>query len=346
MEPLFKQGYKVRVKKREGKETDYKFHFTPEMAELAGRVFEVKLVRGDYNSTKYKVEDDNALYELKDDAHGWNWSSGMLERVPSFEVGDKVEILEREKGNGYRYFYVDDMTKYAGKHATVIKIEEADGDVNEGEKLDDGYCYHLDVDKGNYSWCSSMLKKLEVTKRPPTYEVGQKVRIKKREKSQYGTVCYTDEMNVHRGEVHTITSVDPHDGAYDDDGYIYHLSKISWSWTASMLEPAVKHRPVDPQELSVMLQEATKELIKSQEEHHKEKAIQTWPPNAQFKYGDIVRVAPVIPSDTEGFERGMLDFADESGELIDAVPWNDRVFYKIRNFNGYWWKECLLTKEN
>lgn len=82
MEPLFKVGDKVRIKKRTGGEYEYKFTFTDEMAKYAGAIVTIKSVEADYYcGDKCKVPDDNALYTLKE--LQWSWSSGMLEKVSS-----------------------------------------------------------------------------------------------------------------------------------------------------------------------------------------------------------------------------------------------------------------------
>ena len=41
MEPIFKVGEKVRVKRRIGNSNDYKYTFVDDMAELSGKIFTI-----------------------------------------------------------------------------------------------------------------------------------------------------------------------------------------------------------------------------------------------------------------------------------------------------------------
>lgn len=81
MEPIFKVGDRVRVKKRID-DKSYKYSFTYDMAQLSGQVFTIEQVVPNNNmSTDYSIPDDCALYRLKEDGRNWSWSSGMLERA-------------------------------------------------------------------------------------------------------------------------------------------------------------------------------------------------------------------------------------------------------------------------
>lgn len=62
MEPIFKVGEKVRVKRRIGYEHAYRYSFTNNMAKLVGNVFTISRVFPDHCQTKCVVPDDNALY--------------------------------------------------------------------------------------------------------------------------------------------------------------------------------------------------------------------------------------------------------------------------------------------
>lgn len=84
MEPLFKVGDKVRVKRRVGSKDDYKFSFVDEMAALAGKELTIERVLPDRDYSKKPVPDDNALYYMQ--GSGYSWSSGMLEKVPSSSI--------------------------------------------------------------------------------------------------------------------------------------------------------------------------------------------------------------------------------------------------------------------
>lgn len=81
MEPLFKVGEKVRIKKRTGKEDDYKYSFTNTMSRLAGEIFTIKEVEADYDVEVKVIPDDDALYTLLEDNNKMGWASSMLEKV-------------------------------------------------------------------------------------------------------------------------------------------------------------------------------------------------------------------------------------------------------------------------
>lgn len=80
MEPIFKVGDKVKVKRRVGARGDYKYTFTDEMARLAGKIFTIRLVIPDHCRVRCNIPDDNTLYYLKE-INSYPWSSGMLEKV-------------------------------------------------------------------------------------------------------------------------------------------------------------------------------------------------------------------------------------------------------------------------
>lgn len=84
MEPLFKVGEKVRVKRRVGSREDYKFSFIDEMAALAGKKLTIERVIPDRDDSIKPVSDDNASYQMKE--YCYIWSSGMLEKVPSSSI--------------------------------------------------------------------------------------------------------------------------------------------------------------------------------------------------------------------------------------------------------------------
>lgn len=84
MEPLFKVGEKVRVKRRVGSKDDYKFSFVDEMAALAGKELTIESVIPNRNNSIKPVSDDNASYQMKES--GYTWSSGMLEKVSSSSI--------------------------------------------------------------------------------------------------------------------------------------------------------------------------------------------------------------------------------------------------------------------
>lgn len=97
MEPIFKVGDKVRIKKRTQPSDDYKYSFADAMAKLAGQIFIIKSVSADHNTKKRPVSDDNALYHLKEDVGNWSWASSMLERVSDSPVVPTPITLSKKR---------------------------------------------------------------------------------------------------------------------------------------------------------------------------------------------------------------------------------------------------------
>lgn len=89
MEPLFKVGDIVRVKKRIGQGDNYRYYFVDEMADLSGQVFSIEEVQPNYNDSKCEISDDNAAYKLEGIAY--TWSSGMLELVSREEESTRYQ---------------------------------------------------------------------------------------------------------------------------------------------------------------------------------------------------------------------------------------------------------------
>jgi hypothetical protein len=79
MEPIFKVGDEVKIKRRVGNRSNYKYSFEDNMAKLVGNVFTISSILPDHCQTKCIVPDDDALYHLKNVPYAW--SSGMLEKV-------------------------------------------------------------------------------------------------------------------------------------------------------------------------------------------------------------------------------------------------------------------------
>lgn len=95
MEPIFKAGEKVRVKKRVGDSRDYRYTFSDTMAELSGKTFTISRVVPNRYGKEYSIPDDNTLYFLKEDTIGYAWSSGMLEKIS--EISSDSLIKPRKK---------------------------------------------------------------------------------------------------------------------------------------------------------------------------------------------------------------------------------------------------------
>lgn len=76
MEPKYKIGDIVTIKKREGHESDYNFTFVDGMAKLAGQQF--KVVGVSPVDSKRKIPDDGFKYTLNDPCE-YSWASSMFE---------------------------------------------------------------------------------------------------------------------------------------------------------------------------------------------------------------------------------------------------------------------------
>lgn len=84
-EPLFNVGDIVRVVKRTGKESDYKYSYTDTMSGCEGQIFRVLRVYPDHNEDTCKISDDNAMYKIGSvgdlQENEFSWASSMLELV-------------------------------------------------------------------------------------------------------------------------------------------------------------------------------------------------------------------------------------------------------------------------
>lgn len=99
MEPIFKVGDKVRVKRRVGNRSSYKYSFEDNMAKLVGKTFTIREVFPNHCRTKCVVPDDDALYCLKE-VGPYAWSSGMLEKItenPSDFLTDSPKSLVKPR---------------------------------------------------------------------------------------------------------------------------------------------------------------------------------------------------------------------------------------------------------
>lgn len=87
MEPLYKEGDKVRVIKRKGDECDYRFCFNDHMNDLFGgkivTIYKVKFC--DNPHARHKCPDDFYLYYIKEDNCRYLWASSMFEPVSKKE---------------------------------------------------------------------------------------------------------------------------------------------------------------------------------------------------------------------------------------------------------------------
>lgn len=81
---------------------------------------------------------------------------------PLFKVGQKITIKYRKKSENpgdYPCSYVNGMTEFAGKVATIKYVNMSVLDYN-GKFSDyyDGYIYRIIEDSGEYWWSSPMFK--------------------------------------------------------------------------------------------------------------------------------------------------------------------------------------------
>lgn len=266
------------------------------------------------------------------------------EKKPLFKVGQIVRIKIREGRNSdYKYSFTDDMTRFSGRLCTIAEVNP--NFVSGKFKYpDDEARYTLkEYGPNDFNWASSMLEEAELPE--PTYRLGQKVRIVKRQTFDgepliYGDVYYTDEMLKHRGEVHEIEGIDFHTGAFlpQDDYHIYRLKKVSYAWTKTMLEPIEEEqKPKDEVD-----------MMEGNSEHLNLAYI--WPKDAKFCYNQKVQIPSVITSDTKGFEKRMINYAGNEGNIKTvAIPLESKeYFYRLDEENGgdIWWPESLLTEIN
>lgn len=100
MSAEYKVGDRVRIIKRTRGASDYRFHFTNEMAELEGRVYEISHIGGT-SMGPCPVPDDGYCYSLKGSG-GFNWASSMFESVeetppPSKEEPKVLDFTPKKK---------------------------------------------------------------------------------------------------------------------------------------------------------------------------------------------------------------------------------------------------------
>lgn len=114
--------------------------------------------KGDYG---YIVDvTENGYITCDFDSEIWCWNKEMLELVPGFKMGGKVQVKNDLKV-GAMYGDVDvvvEMSVYFGKEATITDIDN-DGDV------------YLDIDNEHYVWSLDMLIPLEEAIDPTDYKL-------------------------------------------------------------------------------------------------------------------------------------------------------------------------------
>lgn len=114
--------------------------------------------RGDYGYIVDSSENGHITCDF--DGEMWTWNKEMLELVPGFKLGGKVQIKNDLKV-GAMYGDVDvvvEMSVYFGKEATITDID-TDGDV------------YLDIDNEHYVWSLDMLIPLEEAIDPTDYKL-------------------------------------------------------------------------------------------------------------------------------------------------------------------------------
>lgn len=275
------------------------------------------------------------------------------EKKPLFKVGQIVRIKIREGSeDDYKYSFTSEMAKFSGRLVTIHRVAP-NFDSRKCKYPDDEACYDLkEIGPSGYNWASSMLEEAELPE--PSYKIGQRVRIAKRQiyegtPLKYGDVVYNDEMLKHRGEVHEITGIEFNTGAYlpQDDYHLYTLKKVGFSWTKSMLEP-IEDTPKPKDEVDMM--EGNSEHVDKAYLMYKLSRAMNWPKDAKFCYNQKVQIHSVITSDTKGFVKQMINYAGNEGniETVALHPGFDEYFYRLDEENGgdIWWPESLLTEIN
>lgn len=268
------------------------------------------------------------------------------EKKPLFKVGQIVRIKVREgRDDDYKYSFTDGMIQFSGRLCTIAHVHP-NCDNRKRKYPDDDAGYELE--ENGFHWASSMLEEAELPE--PSYRLGQKVRIVKRQTSLiYGDVHYTDGMLNHRGEVHEIVGIEFCTGAFlpQDDYHIYRLKKVGYNWTKTMLEP-IKDTPKSKDEADMM--EDNSEHVEQTYLTYKLIRARNWPEDAKFCYNQKVQIPSVITSDTKGFEKGMINYASNEGGIEEVVMHPDfkEYFYRLDEENGgdIWWPESLLTEIN
>jgi len=79
MSAEYKVGDRVRIIKRTQSPSNYRFHFTNEMAKLEGQVYKISHVSSSCTGP-YPMPDDGYCYSLEGSG-GFNWASSMFELV-------------------------------------------------------------------------------------------------------------------------------------------------------------------------------------------------------------------------------------------------------------------------
>lgn len=89
MEPKYKVGDIVTIKKRQGSGIAYTFTFVDGMAELAGKQFKVIRVSKSGLDPNKEIPDDGFKYNLDDPRH-YNWASSMFEDSVDHPIKDSI----------------------------------------------------------------------------------------------------------------------------------------------------------------------------------------------------------------------------------------------------------------
>lgn len=76
----------------------------------------------------------------------------------------------------------------------------------------------------------------------PRFKVGDRVRVIQRTEFEHRYRCrFVDDMAAMAGQIYTISSSRYRgviEGILPDDGYVYILKEVPFTWASSMLEPA------------------------------------------------------------------------------------------------------------
>lgn len=131
---------------------------------------------------------------------------------------------------------IEDSLNMLSKANTIKEIDEVSDNIS---KLY-GLTYLDDAAKAIIEQQASSEEK------KPTFKIGYTVRIKERKGDEENYYChFTDEMLGFVGGVYKIKSVTEQscirgENLIDDDGFVYTLWGVNWSWASSMLEPVEK----------------------------------------------------------------------------------------------------------
>lgn len=208
-----------------------------------------------------KEEKDAFIYELERNGYFWDENNCQIKMKMSDSNKEEVSNLHNYLYNedrrvnkleidNYRLTAlvllitkhnltkkeIEDSLNMLSKANTIKEINEVSDNIS---KLY-GLTYLDDAAKAIIEQQASSEEK------KPTFKIGDNVRIKERKGDEENYYChFTDEMLGFVGGVYKIKSVTEQscirgENLIDDDGFVYTLWGVDWSWASSMLEPVEK----------------------------------------------------------------------------------------------------------